>query len=432
MVSFTATPPPAADTEHLDTQLRLTLGRSTAGTPAARARTALVRGLALGYEPSTVRSAVLRVAPDAAPALLPQASAHALMAAASAHLSRSPLAPGVGDHADARLAMARRIVGRLAAPVDRERYCWTKGDESKARIGFAIIGQRLLECIEEDGSSAVLVTSTWLAVQMDCTIETSGKVLKLLKEAGWIRHVGTIGLSRRWRLGRLPREVGDVAWVHKASVEALAMGIEGDDLADVIRSVRHPGWAYNPGLGLRAWLRLLYDNLGAKAAEAPFGVRQWGLLKQALVRELPGLGARPLAVLLEDADPVARDVRTEREQQLTEQRTVTMARLAEVRAVRDARAARRRDASALARRLRDDIGAVPWADTARAYVQEWAAEGHAWVAREKPEADLAEILAEFLANDLRGRGHEEAVAARIAAFVAGVEVASATGADSAA
>ncbi|PFG31176.1 hypothetical protein ATJ78_2131 [Paramicrobacterium agarici] len=75
---------------------------------------------------------------------------------------------------------------------------------------------------------------------------------------------------------------------------------------------------------------------------------------------------------------------------------------------------------------------MPWPDSARALIKEWAADGRAWVAGEKPDEGLCVILAEFLANDLRGRGHEDAVAARIARFVAGVEVASATGADSAA
>lgn len=388
-------------------------------------RAAAVRGIALGADDQDIRTALRRVHIP----LPPRRQLAKITASARDHVAHRSGSDSPAARAAERLAVARRLVGRVMAPVPTVMVWMQRGGERVqvekpivparrqvlARRAFAIVGLEAI-AVADRGWEGVTVSVQRLAVQLGVTGDTARRTMATLRELGWIRKVKRLsGGAWVYRLPRLDEAGSTAANQHAATVDALADGVsEDDELAAVIAAAREAGWGWLADAPDNGWLVAVLDAAGLRGQAAavrggprrPGATRTWladvrerghgdlaaGLAALCGKEGVAGLVAARLAAVhaAQDADRQRRAAITERKAWLSRARRYIQ------RIAKEAVAAGQLDAA--------DAGRRSWAETVRAGIT--AAE----LAGKAPEPRLREAIAEIVAADLEKAGDELAVA----------------------
>ncbi|MCU1585482.1 MAG: hypothetical protein JWM49_2038 [Microbacteriaceae bacterium] len=380
-VVFTDTP--TLTREDLTAALQITLGRlSPSTTPKSRALTGLVRALALGSTPAEARRALLRVDPEFAAALNSNSKFASLLRVARSSIlgsSGSSYPAAAAAREGTRLRVARRLVGHLITPATAGAVASRK-TELNCRVAITILGLMALEGVSNNGLDAVLCSRGFLGLQMNLSLPTAGTTLGGLVELGWIRRVATVGGTARWRLSTLTPEEDLVAWVYADTVDALVHG-HSEPLADVIRTVMHPAFAYEEALTVRSWHYLMLKQLHHLPTGERLGLGRAsiGKVKRAIADALPGLeDGQPLADALDEftrTRSLAEYVKGDREINLREKSEIFRAGLQAAREKRQEDFEDRRFCRALFHAGEKQIGEVPDAGQPRAEFEAWLVAG---------------------------------------------------------
>jgi len=349
----------AAPTFH---QLDLTLGhllRADADRPWTVALRVLPAALRRGYPAPVVRRWVASRAGRDVAALATSPTWHRAVAA-SRQLVRGTATEN-GLHAK-RLQVARRMVGRLLAPVP---VGVTPLGAQGARMVVVAVGLEALARLTTGRPEAERIDTPRLsrgaiAVRLGVAEPTAQRWLTTAERLGWlgapdrsVRGPGGHGTGHAAvrRLTRLDAAAGETAWGHAELVDALAAG-EDDTAATLVLAATHPAWGYS--LGHRAWLVAVAQAVGVDPV-ARFGVPV-RTVRAAVVQldrtgldrwagEPDGLTAR-LDELAHQPGPDGTTAVDRHREALARQRAAAAERKAAVEAARAARAEQRQAAAA--------------------------------------------------------------------------------------
>ena len=322
-VQFVPSPSERLSSSELDDALRRPLTDRASGnrTPTARALAALTRGFALGVSPSAVRYSARRVtaATDPVRAVIDSDRSWSVLALRTRQFVDGQTAPDAGV-SPTRLSVARRLVGHVLAPAQREVVRVVVGADVKA--GRArIVGTRPVvsargqvtarACLAVMASQALgdgkdfdsaLASMAWLATELNMTEKNAKLATRRVEKLGWISRLNSTSKgAARWRLKPLTPKEDEIAWAHSETVTAIASGhYEDDPLAAALMSVRHSAWAYSEELGLSTWLAVVSGLAAVPPQDLGLGTRTAKALRRQVAEVLPALTTQPLLPQLDE------------------------------------------------------------------------------------------------------------------------------------
>ena len=279
---------------------------------------------------------------------------------------------------------------------------------------------------------------------MSLSVNSAQALIQVLeKDLGWITRHGRRADGIRWKLTRLSGDNADElrerAWLHAATVDALANQTPGDDyLATVLASASHPAWHFSEGLvsagssetkrllGPRSWIALVQANAGLPEEQGlGLSVRALRKARREVDAELPGSldGSIDLLAGLDvKADRTGAAVyRAERDAKRAAASAATKERFAEFKAQQAADLVVKKavgKALRAAQSMSGPLGPIPsdipslqtWASTAAQFFI--AGDGAAQILPE-----WSGLAREYLTLHVMGVGHEMTKAEQVARFV---------------
>ena len=328
-VQFVPSPSKYLSSSELDSALRRPLLDRASGnrTPSARVLAALTKGFALGCSPSAVRYSARRVtaATDPVRAVIDSDRSWSVLALLARKFVDGQTAPSSGV-SSARLSVARRLVGHVLAPAQRVAvWVAATGADVKAgrsrEVGEMIVGTRPVvsargqvsarACLAVLASQSLLdgkdfdssiASMAWLATELNQTEKNAKLTTRRVERLGWVSRLNSTSKgAARWRLKPLTPEEDEIAWVHSATITAIASGHYADDpLAAVLTSVRHSAWAYSEELGLSAWLAVVSGLAAVPPQDLGLGARSAKALRHRVTELLPAIATQPLTPQLDE------------------------------------------------------------------------------------------------------------------------------------
>lgn len=191
----------------------------------------------------------------------------------------------------AAVSVARKLVGHLVGTG----HVLPPRQTAITRMALAVVAGQELDAARSRGWLGTVAAGPWLAAELGASTPATGKsALDRMVEAKWLVK------SRRARTGRafvykaanLTAAIDDPFEQHAGTVDALVLGQRGQDaLADLILTVRAPGWAYGEQApGATVWAYAVECAAGTRlglSAPARRQARAW-LTEQGIeVSDLP-------------------------------------------------------------------------------------------------------------------------------------------------
>ena len=343
-VQFVPSPSEHLSSSELDQAIRRPLlDRSPGRTPSGRVLATLTKGFALGCSPSAVRFSARRVTAtnDPVRTVIDSDRSWSALSMRARRFVDGQTAPDAGV-SPTRLSVARRLVGHVLAPAQREvvRVAATGADVKVGRarvVGEMIVGTRPVvsargqvtarACLAVMASQTLgdgkdfdsaLASMAWLATELNQTEKNAKLTTRRVEKLGWISRLNSTSKgAARLRLKPLTPEEDEIAWAHSETITAIASGhYEDDPLAAALMSVRHSAWAYSEELGLSAWLAVVSGLAAVPPQDLGLGTRTAKALRRKVTELLPALTTQPLTPQLDEFSEITLAVFIKRDREL--------------------------------------------------------------------------------------------------------------------